>query len=80
MQLDLFPQATTLGCIDSAVNRHHHHRMSVQGDLFGGATLVREWGRIGRVGQLRLDHYDDDAQAFIAMAAIDQAKRKRGYC
>lgn len=40
---------------DASCNMNRFYRMEVQPDLFGGWTLWREWGRIGRGGQLRFD-------------------------
>jgi len=50
-----------------------------QRDLFGGASLIREWGRIGRSGQVRIDHHPDEGRAVDALADLVTAKRKRGY-
>ena len=51
----------------------------VQPDLFGGASLIREWGRIGQAGQVRVDPHPDEGCAVDALAGLAQAKRKRGY-
>jgi len=48
-------------------------------DLFGGATLVREWGRVGSSGQVRVDYHESEGQAVNALADLATAKRKRGY-
>ena len=53
--------------------------MTVQPDLFGGVSLVREWGRIGMAGQVRVDLYPDEGCAVDALARLTQAKKKRGY-
>jgi len=53
--------------------------MTVQRDLFGGATLIREWGRIGSPGKLQIEHHPDEGRAVNALAEIMAAKRKRGY-
>ena len=53
--------------------------MTVCRDLFGGASLVREWGRVGNSGQLRIEHHADEGQAVNALAEIAQQKRRRGY-
>ncbi|WP_371171723.1 WGR domain-containing protein [Aliiroseovarius sp. 2305UL8-7] len=47
--------------------------------LFGGPTLVREWGRIGSSGQVRIEPFADEGQAVDALASIAHQKRRRGY-
>lgn len=51
IQLDVFPTDVQMRRIDPARNMRHFYRLSVQRDLFGRASLVREWGRIGYRGQ-----------------------------
>lgn len=53
--------------------------MTIQPNLFGGQFLVRNWGRIGSAGQLRIDLFDREDEAIIAHAEILRLKRKRGY-
>ena len=36
--------------------------MSIQRELFGGASLVREWDRIGYRGQMMIESYADEGQ------------------
>jgi predicted DNA-binding WGR domain protein len=55
------------------------YRMEIWPDLLGGALLMRQWGRIGTEGRRRLDPYPDVGAALNALAAIERAKRKRGY-
>jgi predicted DNA-binding WGR domain protein len=38
---------------DSAKHMRRFYRLDVQPDLFGQWCFIREWGRIGRAGQLR---------------------------
>jgi predicted DNA-binding WGR domain protein len=47
-------RAITLRRSDSAKNLHRYYRLDVQPDLFGAWCFVREWGRIGRAGQMRI--------------------------
>jgi predicted DNA-binding WGR domain protein len=42
-------------------------------------SLIREWGRIGRAGQLRLDPFDDRQQAEAALLRLVQEKQRKGY-
>lgn len=55
------------------------YRMAVMPNLFGEWTLLREWGRIGQGGQVRMDWFSDESQAVAALITLEAAKRKRGY-
>ena len=44
--------AITLHPIDPEKNKWRFYHLDVQPDLFGGWSLVREWGRIGRAGKV----------------------------
>lgn len=55
------------------------YQMVVQRDLFGGATLTREWGRIGCPGTVREEHFQDEGLAVDALVALAIAKVRRGY-
>lgn len=71
--------ALTLRHVDEARNMARFYRLDVQPDLFGGWSLVREWGRIGRPGQVRLDPFPSAHQAEAALARLRAAKMRRGY-
>lgn len=36
-------------------NVHRFYRMEIMSGLFGDWSLVREWGRLGQAGQVRVD-------------------------
>lgn len=55
------------------------YHLSTESSLFGDVALVREWGRIGRRGRVRVDLYQRLDEAHAAFAAIEEAKRRRGY-
>lgn len=65
--------------IDPPKNVHLFYRMEIAPGLFGDWALVREWGRIGQPGQVRVDWYDTDAAAKDARFDILMQKSKRGY-
>lgn len=79
MQLEIFPDQMHLCREDPSRNMRRFYLMAVQRDLFGGASLIREWGRIGSPGRLRIDHHPDEGRAVDALAGLVVAKRKRGY-
>lgn len=78
-QSELFPGRIKLRQIDPRRNLRRFYLLTVQRDLFGGATLTREWGHIGSAGKLRTSHHRDEGQAVDALAEIAQQKFKRGY-
>jgi predicted DNA-binding WGR domain protein len=78
-QYDIFPDRIYLTRIDPEKRMHRYYAMYVQRDLFGGATLIREWGRIGSHGQVLTVPYPDEGRAVDALAAIAKWKRGRGY-
>ena len=78
-QLEVFPTCLHLRRVDLARNMRRFYRMTVQRDLFGGASLIRVWGRIGSRGQEMIERHDDEGMAISALMKLAQMKRKRGY-
>ena len=72
-------RASYLTRVDDARNMRRFYRLDVQATLFGEFALVREWGRIGRGGQVRSTPYPSPAEAEAARAKLEQAKRRKGY-
>ena len=79
MQPNLFPTDVHLRCIDAANNKRRFYVLSVQPTLFGDWVLVREWGRIGRSGRRRHDHYQSAGPAIDALQELARQKCRRGY-
>lgn len=78
-QPELFPDRLYLTRIDPDQNMRRFYRMTVQRDLFGGATLSREFGRIGSAGRVMKEIHRDEAQAVNALAKLAKEKTGRGY-
>lgn len=55
------------------------YKLDVQPDLFGGWTIIREWGRLGHPGKVRVELYKTRGAADIALIRKWFEKRKRGY-
>ena len=53
--------------------------LPVQPDLLAGWSVVRECGRIGKAGQVRVDVSTDLAKAEAAARLLEASKRWRGY-
>lgn len=79
IQLEVFPIELQLKRIDPERNMRRFYRLSVQGDLFGGTSLIREWGRIGFRGQMLIEQHTDEASAVTALLKRAAVKRLRGY-
>lgn len=79
IQLDVFPTDLQLRRIDVSRNMCRFYRLHVQCDLFGGASLMREWGRIGFRGRTIAENYADEGKAITALMKLAAAKRRRGY-
>ena len=60
-------------------NLHRFYRMEIVQGLFGDWSLVREWGRIGRGGQIRVDWFDSEDEAKKARFTLHMKKAMRGY-
>lgn len=78
-QMEVFPTTVDLKRVDPSLNMRRFYRMSVQPDLFGGACLVREWGRIGFRGQMLIEQHPDEGRAVTALMKLAATKTRRGY-
>lgn len=73
------PSPLQLRRIDPTRNMQRFYTLSIQPTLFGGASLVRDWGRIGSVGRSMIETFDEADAAGLAMWRLEQAKRRKGY-
>ncbi|MEM9632115.1 MAG: WGR domain-containing protein [Pseudomonadota bacterium] len=73
------PTHLSLHRIDPQRNMQRFYEMTLQPNLFGGISLMRNWGRIGRSGQFRIDLFDDEAAAANAFRELATAKQRKGY-
>ncbi len=64
---------------DATRNMARYYSLSIQPNLFGGWSLVREWGRIGSSGRIRIDLHDSEDEALAAYGKMREAKVRRGY-
>ena len=60
-------------------NMARFYRVDVQPTLFGEASVVRSWGRIGTAGRTALETCPTPEAAEAAAAKTICAKLKRGY-
>jgi predicted DNA-binding WGR domain protein len=65
--------------IKPQANMKRYCRMQIVRGLFGDWGLMREWGRVGRSGQVRTDWFDSELEAKDARFELYMQKAKRGY-
>jgi predicted DNA-binding WGR domain protein len=70
--------AIILHRIDSVKNMRRFYWLDVQPDLFGQWCFIREWGRIGRAGQVHTVPYPTAAEAQAALALHSASNRHGG--
>ncbi len=58
---------------------HRYYQLALQPNLFGGISLLRYWGRIGRNGSGRAELFDHFSEAETRMQALARQKTRRGY-
>ena len=78
-QLEMFPEDIRIERVDAEANMYRFYRLRLMPDLFGGVSLLREWGRIGTQARHRIELFEDAGRATDAMAVLYRAKQKRGY-
>lgn len=79
MQIEMFPDDIRIERVDRDTNMYRFYRLRLLPDLFGGMSLLREWGRIGTKGRHKIELFEDAGKAADAMSAVFEAKQKRGY-
>lgn len=65
--------------IDAAQNMRRFYGIAIQPTLFGGASVIRNWGRIGANGQMMMETFDHPDDANMALLRLERTKRRRGY-
>ncbi|WP_147023287.1 WGR domain-containing protein [Microvirga aerophila] len=72
-------QYLVLDRCDASCNMARYYVLAIELSLFGGATLVRELGRIGQPGQRKIELHDNHEQAAEALESWLNRKQRRGY-
>ncbi|MBX3575134.1 MAG: WGR domain-containing protein [Mesorhizobium sp.] len=65
--------------IDPSRNMRRFYVLAIQPTLFGGASVIRNWGRIGSNGQSIMQTFDSEGDATSASMRLERAKRRKGY-
>lgn len=64
---------------DPSRNMARFYALSLEPTLFGELSLVRNWGRIGTKGQIRIETFSQTKSATAAFEHLHIAKLKKGY-
>jgi predicted DNA-binding WGR domain protein len=73
------PYSVRLCRIEPDKNMARFYRLAVERDLFGMWCFIRERGRIGRGGQMRMIPYATPVRAHAAPRKQRHAKERREY-
>ncbi|RWR09184.1 WGR domain-containing protein [Sinirhodobacter populi] len=65
--------------IDAGRNMRRFYAAGLQPTLFGGASVMRYWGRIGSSGRIMIETFESPEEARLALGKLVRGKRKRGY-
>lgn len=65
--------------IDPTRNMDRFYMLALQPTLFGGTSLMRNWGRAGTCGRMTVETFDDGPEGHAAFARLERRKRRRGY-
>ena len=72
------PHTIYMECVIPEKNRRAFYRLIATRDLFT-YTLIRNWGRIGARGRLRVDRFDDEPNMTRSMGQILKKRLRHGY-
>ena len=65
--------------IEPSQNMRRFYVLTLQPTLFGGASVIRNWGRIGTGGRSMMETFDRPKEADGALVRLERTKRRRGY-
>nr|WP_256387073.1 WGR domain-containing protein [Agrobacterium sp. DSM 25558] len=65
--------------INPSQNMQRFYTLATHPTLFGGASVIRNWGRIEMNGQSNDETFDTSDNAISAAMRMERAKSRRGY-
>lgn len=78
-QTEMFPISLHLRRDEETRGLCRFYFMTVQLDLWGGATLVREWSQAGTSRRIVRERFGDEGGAINAIAADARRMAAKGY-
>jgi predicted DNA-binding WGR domain protein len=79
MNADIHTSFIVIRTCDPQRNMAWFYALSVPCNLFGSWSFVREWGRIGRPGTMKIELCDSFEHAVDAFHVKFRQPQKRGY-
>jgi predicted DNA-binding WGR domain protein len=73
------PFQTYMQRIEPEHNMRRFYHLSIQQNLFGEVSLMRNWGRIGSAGQVKIQTFAGEDDAHARFTQLFRAKCRRGY-
>ena len=74
---------TTLPCtftlIDPDTNKARWYYINTATDLFGETVLIKRWGRIGRIGQEKLEWFESSTALKAEINTTIRRRLRNGY-
>ncbi len=64
---------------DLSRNMARFYALAIEPTLFQAPCLIRQWGRIGTIGQTKIHHFEREEDAVSLFLILLRAKRARGY-
>lgn len=64
--------------LDPTQNMRCFYALAIQPTLFDGASVIRNWGRIGTNGQFKMETFDTSEGAICAATRLERTERRRG--
>ena len=68
-----------LTSINPEENRNRYYHITVQPGLFGGFTVIREWGRIGTKGKHKTQTFETEKQTEKEIQKVLRVRERHGY-
>ena len=65
--------------IDPTRNMKRFYKLDIQPNLLGGFSVIRNWGRIGTKGQVKIELHDDKTMEKYSFKKLRTIKLKKGY-
>lgn len=64
---------------DPDQNMARFYVLRLESTLFGEVSVIRNWGRIGTLGQRMMQTFKEARDAKEVLGKLERAKRRKGY-
>lgn len=73
------PDTLHIQRIDAGRNMARYYTLSIQPTLFGDVSVVRNWGRIGTRGRVKVQLFFEREETVTSLQQIARQKLRKGY-